>query len=101
MNNNLFIQTALGDITPWYVVKVELKTVENNQKQLEVYLDFKEGSVFKDEAGVKCKAYDTQEHQWRHLNFFEHRCYIHARVPRIVSSDGKIKKITVPWARRN
>ncbi|CAO0823839.1 hypothetical protein DFAR_3960012 [Desulfarculales bacterium] len=30
-----------------------------------------------------CKAHDFREFTWRHLNFFQHHCYVTARVPRV------------------
>src|SRR5437867_6665125 len=101
MNTNTFIEQVLGDINPWRVMKTELKVMDDGSKQLHVHLDLAEDSEFLDEQGTKCKAYDTQQHQWRHLNFFQHHCYLHARVPRILTPEGKVKKIVVPWARRN
>jgi transposase len=44
-------------------------------------------------------VYDTEQRSWQHLNFFEHNCYLHARVPRINQSGGTVKTIVVPWAR--
>jgi transposase len=41
----------------------------------------------------------TVERTWRHLNFFEHECYLHCRVHRIRSSEEKVRQISVPWAR--
>ena len=38
---------------------------------------------------------------WQHLNLFQHRCYLHARLPRIKSVDGTIHQVEVPWARAN
>ncbi len=43
--------------------------------------------------------YNREQRSWQHLNFFEHNCYLHARVPRIKQSDGTVKTIVVPWAR--
>jgi transposase len=43
------------------------------------------------------KAYDTKNKTWRHLNFFEHECYLHARVPRVKLPNGKTKLIKTPW----
>jgi transposase len=34
---------------------------------------------------------------WRHLNFFEHECHIHARIPRVKLPNGKVKLISTPW----
>jgi len=36
--------------------------------------------------------------RWEHLNFFEHRTILEARVPRIKNSDGRVKTVKVPWA---
>ena len=36
---------------------------------------------------------------WRHLNFFQHQAYLHARVPRVRCAGCGVKKGSVPWAR--
>jgi transposase len=50
-------------------------------------------------GAADCPAYDTEEMTWRHLNFFQHHAYLHARVPRIDCASCGIKKVSVPWAR--
>jgi transposase len=50
-------------------------------------------------GAADCPAYDTEETTWRHLNFFQHHAYLHARVPRIDCASCGIKKVSVPWAR--
>ena len=45
----------------------------------------------------QCSVHDTKEKTWRHLNFFEHECYLTARVPRICKQDNKVELITTPW----
>ena len=37
---------------------------------------------------------------WRHLNFFQHHCYITAAVPRVRCQEHGVKQIEVPWARK-
>ena len=32
------------------------------------------------------------------MNFFEHECHLHVRVPRIKRDDGKVRLILPPWA---
>jgi hypothetical protein len=39
------------------------------------------------------------ERHWQHLSFFEHACYLHCAVPRIITPDGKVVTVVVPWAR--
>jgi len=101
MNSNYLFEIALGNIRPWHIENIEFKQLAEKFRELHIYLNFPPGSEFMDSFGVPCKAYDSTEHTWQHLNFFEHRCYLHARVPRITNSKGKIKKVQVPWARRN
>ncbi|TXL02011.1 ISL3 family transposase, partial [Methylococcaceae bacterium HT1] len=43
--------------------------------------------------------HDTVDRQWQHLSFFEHSCYLHCSVPRITTTDGKVRTVEVPWAR--
>lgn len=50
--------------------------------------------------GQAYSAHDTNERSWQHLNFFQHTCYLHAKVPRVKQSDGKIRTQPVPWARK-
>lgn len=101
MNSKQLFEIALGNIQPWFIEKIEFMEGADKSKELHIHLDFPKGSTFQDESGKDCKAYDTKQHTWRHLNFFEHRCYLHAHVPRISASDGKVKTVVVPWARRN
>lgn len=87
-------QNALGVDSPWYI-----KDIEFTDKQLNIYIDFKRGSKFlNEEDGTLCGIHDTVNKTWRHLNFFQHECFLHARVPRIKKSNGKVKLISPPWA---
>ena len=50
-------------------------------------------------CGKTCQAHDFADKTWRHLNFFQHHCYLHARVPRTKCPEHGVKRIEVPWAR--
>jgi len=99
MNNAARIfSKALGIESPWFVKKVEF---DGSKKRLEISIDFARGSTFSvedDGHTDNYKAYDTIEKQWRHLNFFEHECYLKARVPRVKTKKGKIRLISPPWS---
>jgi transposase len=62
--------------------------------QIDIYLDFEKG--FKFPGG---RTHDTISRTWQHLNFFQHTCFLHARVPRLMTDDGKVENAKVPWAR--
>ena len=99
LTNQLF-ETALNIQQPWFIKDIQFDV---EKKRLDIHIDFKKGSVFhyesqEDNISGDFKAYDTEHKQWRHLNFFEHECYLHARVPR-VSIDEKTKRlIEPPWS---
>ena len=98
MNSELLFSMALGLQHPWRLQGVEFKTVDG-KKELHITVDFEKGTKFCDEAGNFYGVYDTREKTWRHLNFFEHHCYLHCKVPRIITPEGKVILATVPWAR--
>ena len=89
---------GLGLLSPWEVKSVSF---EENQdgKEPHIHIDFSRGARFVNDKGESVSVYDTEEKEWRHLNFFEHKCYLHCRVPRIRMSDGKVRMVEVPWAR--
>lgn len=100
MTNTELFQLALGVADPW---KVESADFDPIKKRLDIHIDFKKGGTFDCPAcGVSgCKAHDTVDKTWRHLNFFQHEAYITARVPRAGCSDCGPRLVDVPWARLN
>lgn len=98
MKDTELLQFALGLLPPWIVKDCTFKVEE---KQLDIHMDFSRGGEFVCPTCGRpgCKAYDTQVKTWRHLNFFEHVTYLHARVPRIQCPNCGVKVVSVPWAR--
>lgn len=102
MNSTDIFGMALGLSFPWYVERVELVPSSSGlAKELHLYLNFKKGATFPDNSGDPVTAYDTVDRTWQHLNFFQHCCYLHARVPRIKTGENTISQVRVPWAREN
>jgi transposase len=98
MQDTDLFQMALSLVPPWLV---ESCVFDPEQKQLDIHIDFSRGGEFAcPECGRRgCKAYDTVDKIWRHLNFFEHVTYLHVRTPRVECPDCGIKQVPVPWAR--
>jgi len=97
MNENELFQIALGLLPPW---QVDRCTFDQAAGRLDIHLDFPRGSVFAcPVCGVCCKAYDTTELSWRHLNFFQHQAYLHARTPRVDCTQCGVHRVAVSWAR--
>lgn len=98
MKSEELFALGLGLLPPWEVKTVQFEDTPDG-RELHIHIDFKRGSRFVNDKGEQVVAYDTEEREWRHLNFFEHKCYLHCRVPRIPMSDGKVRMVEVPWAR--
>jgi transposase len=94
MTNKLF-ETALGIATPWYVQGVDFDV---EQKQLTIQVDFEIGSrfAFPGEAGEH-PVHDTITKRYRHLNFFQHECFLEVRVPRVRLSDESVRLVEPDW----
>jgi len=93
-------EMALSIHESWYVKDLKF---DEEKKQLDIHIDFKRGSKFyykDDKSGQEgyYSVHDTTEKKWRHLNFFEHECYLICRTPRIKLPDGSVRLVSPPWA---
>jgi transposase len=95
MSNDLFA-AALGVASPWYVRNVEF---DAGKRLLTISIDFAKGGRFphQDAAGLH-PVHDTQTKRYRHLNFFQHECYLEVRTPRIKLPDDRVVLIEPDWA---
>jgi transposase len=100
MEDKKLFEIALNIQEPWYIKEIKFERgTEEKRGRIDIEIDFKVGSKFKDRSGKKCSVYDTHERIWKHLNFFENSSYIYCRVPRITTSEGKVETIETPWSR--
>lgn len=97
MTAKLF-EAALGIASPWYINGVEFDAAK---KTLSIAVDFVAGSRFT-VPGIEGAhpAHDTVTKRYRHLNFFQHECYLEVRVPRVRLPDGGIRQVEPDWAGR-
>ena len=95
MSNELFA-AALGVEQPWYVKDVNF---DAGKRLLTIAIDFKKGSRFPYEGTEgQHPVHDTQTKRYRHLNFFQHECYLEVRTPRLKLPDGRVVLIEPGWA---
>jgi transposase len=88
---------ALGLERPWQVMRIDFDQVD---QQLNLFLDFPRGSTFPcPTCGTPSPVHDTSEKRWRHLNFFQHECYLTARVPRVLCTTHGVHQVSLPWTR--
>ena len=95
-NSQEIFSITLGLESPCQISSL---TFNKENSQLDIHLIFAKGHKFTSSDGESYTAYDTVERSWQHLNFFQHHCYLHAKVARIKQKGGKVQTQQVPWAR--
>ena len=91
---------ALNIKEPWFIKSLEFVPSSKNPNTLEmrIEVDFKDGSKFRyGDSEELYPVHDTRMRTCRHLNVFQYRCYITARVPRILLPNGDVKSVDLPW----
>ena len=97
MNNKVF-EVALGVASPWFINGVDFDV---KSKLLTINIDFAAGTRFPvSEVAGKHPVHDTVLKRYRHLNFFQHECYLEVRVPRVRLPDGAVRLVEPNWAGR-
>ncbi len=85
---------ALGLSGPWRVTRSEF---DAEATQLDLYLGFDRGARFacpaKDCAHGGCPVHDTVDKTWRHLDFFQHKALLHARLPRVRCPEHGVRQV--------
>ena len=96
MTDKLF-EAALGVSPPWQVTGADFDLAA---KTLTIRVDFIAGSSRFALAGVEGQhpVHDTVAKRYRHLNFFQHECFLEVRVPRVKLPDGSVRQVDPPWA---
>jgi transposase len=96
MATERLFETALGVASPWFVKEVSFDV---KAKVLTIGVDFKMGSRFPfPGSDGEHPVHDTTTKRYRHLNFFEHECFLEVRVPRVRLPDGSVRLIEPPWS---
>lgn len=100
MNSKDIITLGLGLQAPWEITGQLLDT-DKNPHELRLTIQAQRGTRYPCPiCGTLCHAHDFKEMTWRHLNFFQHHCYITAAVPRVRCQEHGVKQIEAPWARK-
>lgn len=115
MDNTDLFTVALQLEYPWKVSKVEFIPDKDDPKMMTLHITIafergakfifynEDGSVWVDASGkpIETTAHDTVERTWQHLNFFQYKTYIHAKMPKVSDGEGHCPTVKAPWARKN
>ena len=90
---------ALGIEEPVYIDEIAFDMAVG---ELHIHMNFRRGGRFScsDCGAPDLSVHDTVEKTWRHLNFFQYKCYIHLRTPRTKCPDCGERLWVPPWGRK-
>jgi transposase len=95
MATKQLFEAALGIASPWYIQGVDF---DAEKHLLTIAVDFSAGSRFTHpDVPGEHPVHDTRTKRLRHLNFFQHECYLEVRVPRVRLPDGTVRQVEPPW----
>lgn len=100
MNPEKLFHDLLGLGSDWSVS--ELHYLKNKQSEVRIVIESQDSlksSMTCAEDGSSVSRYDlAPKRTWRHLNIFQHECYIECRLPRMkCETCGKISTVKAPW----
>lgn len=89
---------ALQVEKPWELREIKF---DEQEQAWHLFMDFERGAEFVCPlCGGTCKAYDAENKEWRHLDFWEWKTYMHVRVPRVeCKACNKVTQVSVKWSR--
>jgi len=89
---------ALGIQEPIFLERIDFI---KDDGELHIYMNFRRGSKFACPiCGKKeCAVHDTTDKTWRHLNFFQYKCFIHFRTPNTKCDDCGVHLFVPEWGR--
>lgn len=98
MRETALFAAALGVKSPWQVTSVNF---DREAHTLAIDIDFKKGTRFTvaDVQGDH-PVHDTVAKKYRHLNFFQHECFLNVRLPRVKLPNGLVRLVEPEWAGR-
>ena len=92
---------GLGLTAQWKLLDQHLD-MATSPNELQLGVGTERGTQFQcAKCQQQCPTYDYQKKTWRHLNFFQHHCYVTAKVPRVNCPEHGVHLLEVPWARNS
>ena len=99
MDDKSLYATLLGLTPPWGVEKVELRLEEG---EVHVWVALPPNQLWAcPDCLERAPIHDHRDRVWRHLDTFQYRTMLHARVPRLNCPSHGIRQLRVPWAEDN
>lgn len=96
MDIPLIYEHLLSLPSEWRIDRISVDDVGHS---VDVYLIYTKSTGRDPSSGEERPLYDLRpERSWRHLDTLQYKTYLHARLPRVVSSSGTPITIDIPWS---
>jgi len=83
----------------WLITKIDSNVLE---KEVYITLEYIGEKYYDPMTEEEVTLYDhSPERSWRHLDVWDYRTYIKCKIPRVLCSNGKVKKMNVGWSANN
>jgi transposase len=96
MRDSELYRQILGLEASWSVTSVDLNV---EKERVDVWVGHKPGKLWpcpKCQRQLPCRDHAV-ERVWRHLDTYQFRTFLHARIPRVEYPEHGILQVKVPW----
>jgi len=96
MQKEEFITRLLNFGDDWKITDIRVNT---EFKEIDIFLEYIKSTGLYPRTNEECKIYDyMNSRRLRHLDIFEYKTFINARVPRVINDKSEINSIELSWA---
>jgi len=96
MNIEKFLSRLLNFGDDWEVKDI---FVNNELKEIDIFIEYTSPIGIFPSTKEVCKVYDYKgSRRLRHLNIFEYKTYINARIPRVINDKLEVNIVELSWA---
>ena len=81
---------------PWYIARIDVAVAA---EEVHVFVDHRPGRLPCPDCGKACLIEDhAEERIFRHLDLWQAKTFIHARMPRTNCGEHGIRRVALPWS---
>ena len=91
------ILTEILDLGEGWVMK-DMK-VDRRIKEIDIFIEYKNSAGYFPDTKELLDIYDLgSPRRIRHLDIFDYKCYLNARIPRVRNGKKEVRNIALKWA---
>jgi len=80
----------------WDIEKI---AYDSTSSEVDIYVRFNTSVYKRNHPNTFQGVHDYRAYRrWRHLDIFQYKCFITAKIPRLLDAEGNVRSVEVPWA---